>query len=62
EYARQGKDWEVELRQRAKEKQLMAELGLTEEPQPVIDPEDEVNVHQPDSEEADTDVATRQAA
>jgi capsid protein len=30
EYARQGKDWETELRQRAKEKQLMAELGLTE--------------------------------
>ena len=30
EYARQGKDWETELRQRAKEKQLMAELGLAE--------------------------------
>jgi lambda family phage portal protein len=30
EYARQGKDWETELRQRAKEKQLMTELGLTE--------------------------------
>jgi lambda family phage portal protein len=30
EYARQGKDWETELSQRAKEKQLMAELGLTE--------------------------------
>jgi capsid protein len=28
EFARQGKDWEVELRQRAKEKKLMAELGL----------------------------------
>jgi capsid protein len=28
EFARQGKDWEVELRQRAKEKQLMTELGL----------------------------------
>jgi len=28
EYARQGKDWETELHQRAKEKQLMAELGL----------------------------------
>jgi len=53
EYARQGKDWEVELRQRAKEKQLMAELGLTEEPRPVIDEEDE---------EADTDVEARQAA
>ena len=30
EYAKQGKDWETELHQRAKEKQLMAELGLTE--------------------------------
>jgi len=29
EYARQGKDWETELRQRAKEAALMAELGLT---------------------------------
>jgi lambda family phage portal protein len=28
EYAKQGKDWEVELRQRAKEKELMDELGL----------------------------------
>jgi len=28
EYARQGKDWEMELRQRAKEKALMDELGL----------------------------------
>ena len=28
EYARQGKDWETELRQRAKEVALMTELGL----------------------------------
>ena len=28
EYARQGKDWETELRQRAKEVALMNELGL----------------------------------
>ncbi|MBI9019281.1 MAG: hypothetical protein JEZ07_18670 [Phycisphaerae bacterium] len=28
EYGRQGKDWETELNQRAKEKQLMTELGL----------------------------------
>ena len=28
EYARQGKDWEVELRQRAKEIALMVTLGL----------------------------------
>jgi len=31
EYARQGRDWEAELRQRAKERTLMAELGLTVE-------------------------------
>ena len=30
EYARQGKDWEAELRQRAREQALMKELGLTE--------------------------------
>lgn len=29
EYARQGRDWEAELRQRAKERNLMTELGLT---------------------------------
>jgi len=29
EYAKQGKDWEVQLRQRAKETQLMEELGLS---------------------------------
>ncbi len=29
EYARQGKDWETELRQRAKEVKLMGTLGLT---------------------------------
>jgi len=31
EYAKQGRDWEVELRQRAKEIALMQELGLTPE-------------------------------
>ena len=30
EYARRGLDWEVQLRQRAKERQLMQELGLNE--------------------------------
>jgi lambda family phage portal protein len=33
EYAKQGKDWEVELRQRAREKQLMDELGISPEKQ-----------------------------
>jgi len=31
EYARQGRDWETELRQRAKEVALMQELGLNDE-------------------------------
>ncbi|MBL0920918.1 MAG: phage portal protein [Phycisphaerales bacterium] len=34
EYARVGLDWEDQIRQRAKEKALMAELGLTVEPSP----------------------------
>ena len=34
EFARQGKDWEMELRQRAKEMVLMKELGLSEEAKP----------------------------
>jgi capsid protein len=29
EYAREGCDWEAELRQRAKERQLMKKLGLS---------------------------------
>jgi lambda family phage portal protein len=34
EYARQGRDWETELRQRAKESQLMEELGLSQNQTP----------------------------
>ncbi|MFW5690775.1 MAG: phage portal protein [Planctomycetota bacterium] len=55
EYARQGKDWEVELHQRAKEVTLMAELGLTSSqaaPQPTEE----------EDEEVDTDVEQQQAA
>jgi len=37
EYAKQGRDWETELRQRAKEIALMRELGLSE-PAPATDP------------------------
>jgi len=48
EYARQGKDWETELRQRAKERELMKELGLSDT-QP-----------QPGSQENDTDVEERE--
>ena len=45
EYARQGKDWETELRQIAKEQKLMDELGIVAEdvakPQTKEDEEDE---------------------
>ena len=34
EYARQGRDWESELRQRAKEVALMNQLGLPAQAQP----------------------------
>ena len=50
EYARQGKDWEVELRQRAKEQALMKKLGLNTAAlaqNPTTEDEDE--------EETDTD-------
>jgi lambda family phage portal protein len=51
EFARQGKDWEVELRQRAKEQALMRELGLSTAPTQTTD-----------EEEIDTDVEQEQAA
>lgn len=41
EYARQGLDWEVELRQRARELAVMAELGLPTHGQPASVTEDE---------------------
>jgi len=44
EFAKQGRDWETELRQRAKELELMTELGLVvEEPLPTLteEPDDE---------------------
>jgi len=55
EYARQGRDWETELRQRAKEQSLMAELGLTTSPTAPESTEDE-------DEEVDKDVEQQQAA
>ncbi len=43
EYAKQGRDWEAELRQRAKEKQLMDELGLGQAESAIsIEEEDDV--------------------
>jgi len=47
EYARSGKDWETELRQRAKEQALMLELGLLVQPETQSEDEEE---------EIDTDV------
>jgi capsid protein len=42
EYARQGRDWEEALRQRAKEIALMEELGLTPaQVQPTSEPQEE---------------------
>jgi lambda family phage portal protein len=41
EYARQGRDWETELRQLAKEKKLMAELGLMQTSTPIIEEKEE---------------------
>ncbi len=42
EYARQGKDWETELRQRAKEVALMKELGLSvAQTAPAADPQED---------------------
>ena len=50
EYARQGKDWETELRQRAKERKLMNQLGLTDSqatptPAPTTQPAQENNAN-----------------
>ncbi|MCL4192748.1 MAG: phage portal protein [Thermoguttaceae bacterium] len=40
EFARQGRDWETELRQRAKEVALLKELGLAQAEPPAQSPED----------------------
>lgn len=44
EYAKEGKDWRKKLQQRAKELQLMKQLGIQQEDQPATQPE-------PDDEE-----------
>lgn len=52
EYARQGKDWETELRQRAKETRLMQTLGLTvteSQPAQPTSSSQETNVHDDDT-------------
>ncbi|MCL2120014.1 MAG: phage portal protein [Planctomycetaceae bacterium] len=55
EYARQGKDWEIELRQIAKERALMQELNLTaiDPAKPEKPPDDEPN---DDEEVTDDDI------
>ena len=54
EYARQGLDWEQSLRQRAKELELMRELGLSVAAPPADDPdEDEGDAKVEEEEEAD---------
>lgn len=59
EYAKQGQDWEVQLRQRAKEIELMNELGIPPYaplPSPYIAPgmeSDQVGVAVPSDEEPD---------
>lgn len=55
EYARQGRDWEAELRQRAKELALMKELGLTTANVSDSDSNDETTDAQ-DAEEAEQEV------
>jgi len=55
EYARSGKDWETELRQRAKEVALMKELGLTvAQTAPASPPQDQVKEDEEDEDEQDT--------
>jgi len=52
EYARQGKDWETELRQRAKEIALMKELGLSSpQAMPHGPAPDDETAHREDEEE-----------
>jgi len=57
EFAKQGLDWESELRQRAREKALMRELGLEEASAPSPPPDDDDDTEDEDAmEEADASV------
>jgi len=53
EYARQGKDWETELRQRAKELVLTKELGLSSAQAAPVQPADRPDVMEDDDEDED---------
>jgi lambda family phage portal protein len=63
EYARQGKDWETELRQRAKETALMKELGLAPaQAQPIASPTKQDDTEEKDEDDEDADRTGRRAA
>ncbi|MCK6490712.1 MAG: phage portal protein, partial [Planctomycetes bacterium] len=55
EYARKGQDWEAQLRQRAREQQLMRDLGLELKPAdgPAISPVDPASPDSPDTPNSD---------
>ena len=57
EYARQGKDWEVELRQRAKEVALMEELGLTVQMPPQTSKQDQAKEDTDDEKQRQSEAA-----
>jgi len=54
EYARQGKDWETELRQRAREVALMKELGLTPEAAAPAQPSEQVKEDDDEQDESES--------
>ena len=63
EYARQGKDWEMELRQRAKEVALLKELGLAPaQAQPSAPSPKQDDTEDKDEDDEDADGADRRAA
>jgi len=63
EFARQGRDWEEELRQRAREVTLMKELGLTPaQAQPGADNPDDTDKEEDDGQEQDANAISRIAA
>jgi len=62
EYARQGKDWETELRQRAKEVALTKELGLTAAQAAPAGPADRQDVTEDDDEDDEDERQESRAA
>ena len=63
EFARQGRDWEEELRQREREVALMKELGLTPaQAQPRADSPDDTDKEEDDGQEQDANAISRIAA